>query len=111
MTENTKLQGDVMRLLGEGKAVLVGEWRGGKAERINYTDGKGQRAHFNRIVHSFEVGQGEQIKVTEPLKDDADVAAVVIPHKKGSRLVVVVEGMEIDRGNKTVRTSGMLSAG
>lgn len=106
-----KLQTEVGRLLEEGKAVLYGEWRGGKAERINYTNGKGRAAHFNRMVHSFEVGQGEQIKVTEALPDDADINKVVVSHKKGARFVVVVEGMEIDRGNKTVRSSSMLAAG
>jgi hypothetical protein len=100
-----------LALLGEGKVVMIGEFRGGKAERIDYTDRKsGKRTHFNRIAHAFEVGaQAEQVRVTERMDDEADTSKYQVPFKKGDRMLIVVESIDIDKGNRTVAASEILA--
>jgi hypothetical protein len=99
-----------LELLAQGKCVMVAEFRGGKAETINYTDKKsGKRAHFNRLAHAFEVGAaGDQVRVTERQPDDADMSKVHIPHKKGQRMLIVVEAIEVEKGNKMVSASELV---
>ena len=108
MTEAEKKA--ALELLAQGKCVMIGEFRGGKAERIDYTDKKsGKRAHFNRVAHAFETGaSGEQARVTERMPDDADVKAHVVPFKKGQRLLVVVEAIDVEKGNRTIAASELI---
>ena len=101
-----------LQLLSEGKCIMIGEFRGGKAERIDYTDKKtGKRTHFNRIAHAFEVGAAaEQVRVTERMDDEADTSKYVVPFKKGDRMLMVVEAIDVDKGNRTVAASEILPA-
>jgi hypothetical protein len=96
-------------ILSRGGAVLLGEFRGGKAERINYTDKKtGKAAHFNRVANSFEVGPAaEQVRVTERLADNVDVDKHTVPYKKGQHFAIEVEGITIDKGSRTVSASAL----
>jgi hypothetical protein len=96
-------------ILARGGAVMLGEFRGGKAERINYTDKKtGKAAHFNRIANSFEVGPAaEQVRVTERLPDTSDVERHTVLHKKGQHFAIEVDGITIDKGSKTVSATAL----
>jgi len=100
----------VSKLIAEGKAVTVGEWRGSSAETINYVTTKGAKASFGRVVHLVELGDGTSIvgaKVSQSVPDGTDPKSVVVPYKRGQRVIIEVESLEIDKGNRTIRTSGM----
>jgi hypothetical protein len=98
-------------LLASGKAIMSGEWRGYKPETINYTNSKtGKPASFGRIVHMVEVGEGakiEQVNVSESVPDGVDPNKVAVAHKKGSRVIIEVDSMEVAKGQRTVRTTAV----
>jgi hypothetical protein len=100
----TKDNSVVLAVLSRGAAVMVGEFRGGKAERIDYTDKKTfKRTHFNRVLNSFEVGPAsEQVHVTERLPEDTDVSKHAVQHRKGQHFAIEVESITVARGSKTV---------
>jgi hypothetical protein len=100
----------VTKLTDAGKCVSVAEWRGSAPETINYTNKKGQPAKFSRIVHAVEVVDGlrvEALKVMQSVPDGVDPAGVVVPFKRGQRVVVEVDTVEVDKGNRTVRSNAI----
>lgn len=100
-------------ILNSGKIVFIGEYRGGKGEQISYVSKKtGQKAHFNRLVHNLERGEGtncEPIAVSTPLADDVDPQAVPLPFTKGQRVLVVCTGLEVKMGVTTARAEQLLA--
>jgi hypothetical protein len=98
------------KLSSEGKCVFVGEWRGFMPETINYTNKKGQAAKFARIVHTVEVIDGQRvdaIKVSQSVPDGTDPAQIAVPYKRGQRVVVEVDTMEVERGNRSARSNAI----
>jgi hypothetical protein len=98
------------KLASEGKCVFVGEWRGSLPETINYTNKKGAAAKFSRIVHTVEIIDGsrvDSIKVSQSVPDGTDPAMVQIPYKRGQRVAVEVDTMEVDRGNRSARSNAI----
>ncbi len=94
--------------LGQGKCVFVGEWRGYQPETINYTNKAGKPASFSRISHLVEVGSDnrvEGVKANESMPEGIDPKTVPVPFKKGQRVLLEVESVEVERGNKTLRVS------
>lgn len=107
-SEQAKL---VLEMLQKGKVLMIGEWRGFKAETIRYNDKKtGKPAEFSRIVHTVEVGDGqrfESVKVSAPLPDGTDVERVQVNIKRGQQVLVAVSGYEVALGNTTARTDSI----
>jgi hypothetical protein len=97
-------------LLQSGKAVMIGEWRGYMPETINYTAKTGKAASFGRLNHSIEFGEGtsvQSIPVSQSVPDGTDPAGVVVPFKKGQRVLVVLDSMEVEKGKRSARSTGI----
>ena|ERR1700677_2563121 len=100
----------VMKLLEAGKVAFIGEWRGFTPETINYVNKQGKASSFGRVVHTVEVGEGqrvEAIKVSSPVQDGVNPETVQVPFKRGQRVLIQVDGLEVDRGNKSVRSGAV----
>jgi len=104
----------VASLLDAGKAIMSGEWRGYAPETIKYTSKKdGKAASFGRIVHTVEVGDGnrvEAVKVSQAVPDGTDPESVAVTFKKGQRVLVAVDSMEVEKGTRSVRAGGIYNA-
>jgi hypothetical protein len=100
----------VIKLMEAGKVAFVGEWRGFAPETINYVNKQGKAASFARLVHTVEVGDGqrvEAIKVSSPVQDGVKPESVQVPFKRGQKVLVEVDGYEVDRGNKSIRAGSV----
>jgi len=99
-------------LLTGGKILFMGEYRGGKGEKIEYISKRtGQKEHFNRLVHNLERGEGmncEPIAVSTPLPNDSDPQAVPLPFQKGVRVLVVCTGIETKNGTTSARAEQLV---
>jgi len=81
-----------------GARILLGEYRHGKCETINYRDKTtGKPASFTGIKHSVEVGE-ETFLISERVPDGYDVLSFVQPCVKGSRCVVTFDKFTITSG-------------
>lgn len=85
----------------QGVPVVVAEYRAGKTDKITYRASKGPQAGSmvtrDTVKHSIEMGD-VQVMVTEWLPDGKKPEDVVIPYKKGQRVVVTLETLEPDKG-------------
>lgn len=89
----------LVKKLEAGGIFMVGEYRLGKPDLITYRDkltGKG--ASFKQVVHSVEAGD-VVVAIQERLPDETDLeTGVVLPAKKGERVVVELETLERIQG-------------
>lgn len=91
------------KMLTAGKCVIQGEWLTSKPETINYNNAKtGKASSFSRISHTLLIGN-EAVKVAQPVLDGVNPESVVVPFKRGDRVVVEVDSMEIAKGNRSIR--------
>lgn len=100
----------VIKLIEAGKVAFVGEWRGFAPETINYVNKQGKAASFGRLVHTVEIGEGqrvEAIKVSSAVQEGVKPDSVQVPFKRGQKVLVEVDGFEIDRGNKSIRAGSV----
>ncbi len=91
----------LIELLKQGKILLVGECRGGKAEVVRYVDKKtGQASAFTSIKYLVErAGGTESVQVSQFLKNEAlDPAAVKVPVQKGKTYAFELSGLEMKAG-------------
>jgi hypothetical protein len=105
--------------INNGKVVAVGEWRGVTAETIEYISKKtGKKEAFSRLVHVVELGSAdgsrtESIKVTESIPEGETLEGrrdrVLGNLKKGGRVAIEVDSMEVALGNKSMRAAQMIS--
>ena len=89
---------------------FIGEWRGFTPETINYVNKQGKASSFSRLTHTVEVGDGqrvEAIKVSSPVQDGVNPETVQVPFKRGQRVLVQVDALEVDRGNKSVKAGAV----
>jgi len=82
-----------------GGIFCIGEYRLGKPDLITYRDKlSGKSASFKQVVHSVEAGD-IVIAVQERLGDDINLeSGVVLPAKKGERVLVELETLERVQG-------------
>jgi len=82
-----------------GGIFCVGEYRLGKPDLITYRDKlSGKNASFKQVVHSVEAGD-IVIAVQERLGDDVSLeTGVILPAKKGERVLVELETLERVQG-------------
>jgi hypothetical protein len=86
----------------------IAEYRSSSAETIKYQDKKtGRMAEMSMLRHNIEVGD-VAVALNERTSDGFNASAYKSPFKKGQRVVVRLQGMEIDKG--LVRARGTLEA-
>jgi len=94
-------------MVAPGGFYALGEYRGTKAETVNYRDKQtGNRASFSSINHVVETGD-QTVTVQERLPDGADIKAVKPPFKKGQKVLVQVESIE--RVSGFIRATGTMT--
>jgi len=89
----------LQKKIAAGGIFCVGEYRLGKPDLITYRDKlSGKSASFKQVVHSVEAGD-IVIAVQERLADDVNLeGGVVLPAKKGQRVLVELETLERVQG-------------
>jgi len=82
-----------------GGIFCIGEYRLGKPDLITYRDKlTGKATSFKQVVHSVEAGD-IVIAVQERLSDDVSLeTGVVLPAKKGQKVLVELETLERIQG-------------
>ncbi len=102
-------------MIAEGRCVLVGEWRGAKAETIPFVNKKnGLKESFGKVTHVVEVGQGtgfESLSVVEMAPRGVPVEQMPIPFARGDRVVVDCRAIESDFSGRTVTAQGIAKLG
>lgn len=103
-TRPTIKAASIGELLRQGAAILLGEFRGYKVDRIDYTDPKtGKPAHFPKLEMNVEIGDGTAIPVEVRLPkgvEKEDVQGIGL--SKGQSVLLRLSGL--------VPTKGRLSA-
>lgn len=98
-----------------GAAVLLGEYRGGKADNIKWVDKtSGQAKSMVKCSHVVETGDGktfESVTVDEMLPDGTDPEKWVPPFKRGDMVLVSVRKLESNYGKREVSASGIAKIG
>ncbi len=100
----------IQQLLDQGRAIILGEWRGSVPETINYISKKGQPAKFGRVSHTVEIGDGKtlsSVTVSQSVPDSVAAESVVVPFAKGQRAAVEVDSMHIEKGQRSIGTTGI----
>jgi len=96
-------QKEVVERFLSGAFIVVAEYRGFKPEIMSWRDKKtGARTSAPIAVHAVEVGD-IQLKVTQWLPDDTPKDAegrpiVFAKHRKGERVVIKLESLEVQSG-------------
>jgi len=99
---------DIIATLAKGGCFILGEYRGGKAETINYRDKVTTKtASFSAIGHNIETGN-EAVVLQERVPDGADISKFVPPFKKGQQVLVHVATLE--RVGGFLRATGTMSS-
>jgi len=89
---------EILPALEKGGMFCLGEYRGGKAETINYRDKlTGKAASFSQIGHNLESGN-DMFVLQERMPEGADIRAFIPPFKKGDRIFVKLETVERVQG-------------
>ncbi len=111
-TPNEPQSDTIGRAIMSGQIVLVGEWRGAKADQVKYIDKKtGAPKSFGKVTHVLEVGENktfESVSVTEMLPDSIDPEKYVLPFRRGERVMVAVKSVENDFGKRDVSALGLV---
>jgi len=108
---NDKETSVVAKMIDGGKVVVIGEWRGVIPETIKYTDKQGRAASFGRLVHTIELGDGtriESVKVSQSVADGQTPESMVVPYKRGARVVVEVDSMMVEKGTRQIRAASIV---
>lgn len=93
----------VIEAMMSGSRIFVGEFRATKTDHITWRDkDSGRRLEADLIRHTVECG-ADTIMVNERLPDGQDITKMSWPFKKGDRVVVHVESMEVNKGFTQVR--------
>lgn len=96
------------KLLEEGYLGFIAEYRGSKAETINYMDKKsGKAASMNTLRHNLELGE-TAIAFNERVDDAFKVTEYKQPYKKGQKVLVFLTSLQNDKG--VTRASGRIEA-
>lgn len=101
-------QNEVVERFLSGAFIVIAEYRTFKVETMGWRDKKtGARVTAPIAVHAVEVGN-VQLKLTEWLPDDtpkdaAGVPQVAAAHKKGDRVVIKLESLEVQSGMYSAR--------
>jgi len=91
----------LIELVKQGKILLVGECRGGKAEVVQYVSKKtGQALAFTSMKYMVErAGGTESVQVSQFLKNEAlDLATVKVTVQKGKSYAFELSGLEMQGG-------------
>jgi len=100
-TQNSMTKTQAVDAMLHGLTVLVCEYRGGRADKIDYRDKlTRQPMSFVGIRHSIEVN-GNAAFVTERVADDFEPNNFSPRFEKGTMVVLTVESMSTARGITT----------
>lgn len=91
----------IMKLINQGKVVLVGESRGAKAEVVSYVSKKtGQKQAFTKVTHVVEpLGGGVPLLVEQVVSDQAvDLTSVKLTVEKGKSYAFSLGSLAFERG-------------
>jgi len=81
-----------------GSRILVGEYRHGKCETINYRDKQsGKPASFTSVRHTVEIGE-DSFLISERVPDNFNVAEWLPPVPKGKRCVITFDKFLVANG-------------
>ncbi|MEO5355201.1 MAG: hypothetical protein H7835_18590 [Magnetococcus sp. XQGC-1] len=103
---------DAVDAFWRGEVLLVAEWRQVNVEAVSMRDRKSGAMRQTCVArHGCETDSG-QVSVTEWYPDGTIPANVVVPWKKGDKVVIQVRGIALDRGismvNGTINRLGSL---
>lgn len=89
----------LLKKMESGGIFMVGEYRMGRPDLITYRDKmSGKNASFKQVVHNVEAGD-TVVAIQERLPDEVNLeTGVVLPAKKGERVVVELETLERIQG-------------
>lgn len=81
-----------------GARILLGEYRHGKCETINYRDKQtGKPASFTAVRHTVEIGD-DSFLVSERVPDNFEISTWSPPVRKGSRVLVQFDKFQVVNG-------------
>lgn len=67
------------------------EYRGTVAEPLSFLDKvTGKQVNTQRVIHSCETSEGEQVKISDPHGKDVDLSTYKPPFKKGQQITVIL---------------------
>lgn len=89
---------EIIGALNRGGIYLVGEYRGAKAETVNYRDKvTGKAAKFSSHLHVVESGD-ETITFQDRVEEGVDTTTLKPKFPKGTKILVRVESLEKVQG-------------
>jgi hypothetical protein len=81
-----------------GARILIGEYRHGKCETINYRDKQTQKpASFTAVRHTVEIGE-DSFLISERVPDNFDSNQWSPPAPKGSKVVITFDKFQVANG-------------
>jgi len=87
-----------VELFKGGARILLGEYRQGKCETINYRDKTtGKPSSFTSVRHTVEIGE-DSFLISERVPDGFDVLQWAKPCAKGTRCVVNFNKFQVQNG-------------
>jgi len=96
----------IVKMIEEGRLVLVGESRGAKPDVVRSVSKRtGQKEAFTKVVHVVEpLGGGVPVLVEQRVADtEVDPSTVKITVTKGQRYAFEIATLAIERGMKQAR--------
>lgn len=94
------MSASIAERLSKGEVLAVCEWRGFKVEEVTLTDTKTGRQRKSCVVrHAVELG-ADQVAITEWMPDGTDPKSIKFPYNRGDRLLVVLSGLQTQKGLK-----------
>lgn len=97
---------NILKMIQEGRVLIVGESRGAKVDVVRYVSKRtGQKEAFTKVVHVVEpLGGGVPVLVEQRAADtEVDPSTVKITVKKGQQYAFEVASLANDRGVKQAR--------
>jgi len=87
-----------VELFKSGARIILGEYRHGKCEVVNYRDKTtGKPSSFTSVRHNVEVGT-DTFVISERVPEGFNIAAWVQPVPKGKRCVLTFDSFKVQNG-------------
>lgn len=99
----------IIERINKGEAVVLLEWRSCNVDTVKLTDGKtGRVRQAVAVKHACEKGN-DQVSITEWLPDGTDPKGVVVPWKKGDKVLLTLTGYGRVKGTGIWQGQGTFS--
>lgn len=102
---NKMTQTQFDKLLNDGNVVLLGTWWSGRIETISMRDktaGANGARRTAYVLRQTVMTEKDPIPVSRWLKDGEDPEKILMPAKRGDKVVVVVSSMETSNGQMNI---------